>query len=124
MPPRKLDLAHAFGRIKEPWSPAVAADVNETQVKLAKLHGEFVWHAHPDDDELFLVVRGCLTIRFRDGDVLLEEGQLLRIPAGVEHQPVAREECHVLLVERASTVNTGDAPAGAMTREALPRLDD
>ena len=77
-------------------------------MKLAKLNGEFVWHSHEQEDELFLVVKGRLAIRFRDGDVHLDEGQMVIVPRGVEHQPVAESEAHVLIVEPRSTVNTGN----------------
>ena len=107
--PEPLDLAEAFGRIDEAWSPRVAATVNDTHVRLAKLRGEFVWHAHADEDELFLVVKGRLLMRFRDGDRWVEEGSMILVPRGVEHCPVAPEEAHVLLVEPADTVNTGSA---------------
>lgn len=119
--PRKIDLAEAFGRIPESWSPHVAGDVNDCQVKLAKLEGEFVWHAHEAEDECFLVVRGAFTMRFRAGDVELSEGQLLVVPRGVEHCPVAREECWVLLVEPGTTRNTGQH-VNERTRDVLERI--
>ncbi|MYB84620.1 MAG: cupin domain-containing protein, partial [Chloroflexi bacterium] len=83
-------------------------EVNDSYVKLAKLNGEFVWHSHEQEDELFFVVKGRLTIRFRDRDVHLEEGQMVIVEKGVEHQPVAESEAHVLIVEPKSTLNTGD----------------
>jgi mannose-6-phosphate isomerase-like protein (cupin superfamily) len=106
---RKVNLEETFARFQETWSPKVIADVNGHQVKLAKLKGEFVWHRHEQEDELFLVVRGHLEIRLRDGSISLDEGELAVVPRGVEHLPVADEGAHVLLVEPASTVNTGDA---------------
>ncbi|HEX6882954.1 MAG TPA: cupin domain-containing protein [Planctomycetota bacterium] len=120
--PRKLDLAEAFARFHEHWSPKVAGDVNDFQVKLAKLQGEFVWHQHEREDELFLVVKGRLTMRFRAGDVVLEPGQLLIVPHGVEHCPAADEECWVLLLEPATTLNTGDVESERTVRR-LERLD-
>ena len=103
-----IDLADKLSQFDEYWSPRVIGEVNDSYVKLAKLNGEFVWHSHEQEDELFLVVKGRLTIRFRDGDVHLEEGQMVIVPRGVEHQPVADSEAHVLIVEPGSTVNTGN----------------
>ena len=103
-----IDLAEKLSQFDEYWSPRIIGEVNETYVKLAKLNGEFVWHSHEQEDELFLVVKGRLTIRFRDGDVHLEEGQMIVVDRGVEHQPVAESETHVLIVEPRSTVNTGN----------------
>lgn len=92
------------------WSPRVAVDVDDYQVKLVKLRGEFVWHHHDEADELFLVIGGSLQLRFRDrDDVWLHEGELFVVPRGVDHLPVAPEECRVLLVERAEVQNTGSA---------------
>ena len=105
----KVNLARTLAAFDERWSPRVVAELNGQQVKLAKLEGPFVWHHHADEDELFLVVKGRLTLRFRDrDDVTLEEGELLVVPRGVEHLPVADDECHVLLFEPASTLNTGN----------------
>jgi mannose-6-phosphate isomerase-like protein (cupin superfamily) len=105
---KKVNLKETFARFQETWTPKIIADVNGHQVKLAKLQGEFVWHKHDDEDELFLVVRGKLEIRLRDGSVTLHEGELAVVPKGVEHLPVADEETHVLLVEPSSTRHTGD----------------
>ena len=112
MPPEKINLADKFDRISDHWSPRVAATLNGQQVKLAKLLGEFVWHRHEFEDELFLVIKGELTIEFRDGGVTLGEGEMLVVPRGVEHRPVAAQECHVLLFEPAGTLNTGDVRSG------------
>ena len=103
-----IDLADKLSQFDEYWSPRIVGEVNDSYVKLAKLSGEFVWHSHEQEDELFLVVRGRLTIRFRDRDVHLEEGQMVIVEKGVEHQPVAESEAHVLIVEPKSTLNTGD----------------
>ena len=105
---QKVNLAQKFDRISETWSPRIAAELNGQFLKLAKLEGEFVWHRHAQEDELFLVVRGELKLEFRDGEVTLEEGELIVVPRGVEHRPVAAREAHVLLLEPKSTVNTGD----------------
>ncbi len=116
----KVNLHDAFASFTETWSPRIAADIDEFQVKLAKLEGEFVWHDHPDADELFLVVRGSLQLRFRDrDDVWLNDGELFVVPRGVEHLPVAPAECHVLLLERAGVTNTGSA-GGERTADAKP----
>ena len=120
--PQKVNLAEKFGLFAEHWTPKVVGEVNGQQVKLVKLSGEFVWHAHEDEDELFLVARGVLRMRFRDGDVRLEEGELIVVPRGVEHLPVAEtEETWIMLVEPASTVNTGNA-GGERTVTELERL--
>ncbi len=107
-PIRKVSLAESFARFSDHWSPKVAAALNGQQVKLAKFLGPFVWHHHEHEDELFLVVRGSLRIEFRDQVVTLGEGELVVVPRGVEHRPVADEEAHVLLFEPASTLNTGN----------------
>ena len=104
----KVNLAEKFSLIKEYWSPKIAGQLNGQYVKLARLKGEFVWHQHPDEDELFLVIKGNLTIQLRDGDIALGEGEFFIVPAGVEHRPVALEEVHVLLLEPNSTLNTGN----------------
>ncbi|OGO13413.1 MAG: mannose-6-phosphate isomerase [Chloroflexi bacterium RBG_13_66_10] len=105
---QKVNLAEKFGRIRDYWSPKIAAQLNGQYLKLAKFKGEFLWHRHENEDELFLVTKGHLTIQFRDGDVVLGEGEFIVVPAGVEHRPVAAEEVHALLLEPISTLNTGD----------------
>ena len=105
----KINLADKFARFSGHWQPKIAAELNDSHVKLAKLQGEFAWHAHADEDELFLVVKGRLVILLRDGDLILEEGELAVIPRGVEHCPRADTEVWVLLLEPKSTRNTGDA---------------
>lgn len=102
-----IDLAKKLARFEERWSPRIVAELNGQQVKLAKLEGSFVWHSHVDEDELFLVLEGKLTIELRDGRVELGAGQMVVVPRGVEHRPVAEGEVHVLLFEPAGTVNTG-----------------
>ena len=104
----KINLADKLALFQEHWSPKIVGAVNDMHVKIAKLEGEFVWHHHDAEDELFLVLKGRLLMRLRDGDVWLEEGECLVIPRGVEHQPVAPEEVHVLLFEPAGTLNTGN----------------
>jgi mannose-6-phosphate isomerase-like protein (cupin superfamily) len=104
----KVNLADKFALFSDRWSPKIVGELNGQQVKLAKLLGEFDWHHHEREDELFLVVRGRLVIRLREREVTLEEGEFLIVPAGVEHQPFAAEEAEVLLFEPASTLNTGN----------------
>jgi len=104
----KVNLAAKFGQFSEQWSPKIVGQVNDMHVKLARLQGEFVWHHHDDEDEMFLVVKGHLTIRLRDRDIHLEEGEFLVIPHGVEHLPVAEEEAQVMLFEPVGTLNTGN----------------
>jgi mannose-6-phosphate isomerase-like protein (cupin superfamily) len=108
MIPEKVNLQGKFGLFADRWKPKIVGEVNDSHVKLVKLQGEFVWHRHEREDELFLVVKGRITIRFRDGDVRLEENEFLIVPKGVEHMPVAEEEAWVLLFEPKTTLNTGD----------------
>jgi mannose-6-phosphate isomerase-like protein (cupin superfamily) len=105
---RRINLTEMFERFDETWSPRIVGELNGQHVKLAKLKGEFVWHSHENEDELFYVVRGHLTMRLRDRTVELDEGDLFIVPRGVEHLPVAEQECHVMLFEPASTLNTGN----------------
>lgn len=104
----KVNLAQKLSLFHEHWSPKVVGEVNDCYVKLAKLQGEFVWHHHEDEDELFLVLKGRLLMRLRDRDIWLEEGEFLVVPRGVEHLPVAEEEVHLLLLEPRSTRHTGN----------------
>lgn len=106
--PAKVNLAAAFDSFSEHWSPRVAGELNGQQVKLVKFQGEFVWHHHEHEDELFLVHRGRFTMEFRDRRVELSPGEFLIVPRGVEHRPVAAEEVEVILFEPASTLNTGN----------------
>lgn len=106
--PEKIDLRQKLSLFDERWSPHVVAALNGQEVKLVKLEGEFVWHSHAEEDELFLVLEGTLRMELRDRIIELEPGQLLVVPRGVEHRPVAEGEVHVLLFEPAGTLNTGD----------------
>src|SRR5690606_5544516 len=108
---RVVNLAEKFAQIDEPWQPRIAGESNDTHVKLAKPHGEFVWHHHENEDELFDVVKGRLCIKLRDRDLWVGEGEFVIIPRGVEHKPVAEDEVHVLLLESRSTFNTGNVLA-------------
>lgn len=114
---RLVNLAEKLALIAEYWSPKTVGAVNDVHVKLVKLKGEFVWHAHDAEDELFLVLEGTLRMQFRAREVAIRKGEFLVVPRGTEHRPVADEEVHVLLLEPATTVNTGTA-GGGRTREA------
>ena len=105
--PDKINLRDKLALFQETWSPKIVGALNGQHIKLAKLAGEFVWHQHADEDEFFLVIQGRLTIRMRDRDIHLEEGECCIVPRGVEHCPVAEQEAHVLLFEPETTVNTG-----------------
>jgi mannose-6-phosphate isomerase-like protein (cupin superfamily) len=103
-----VNLAERFSRFQDLWSPKIVGELNDSYIKLAKLHGEFVWHQHEQEDELFLVVKGRLLIRLRDRDVLLNEGEFFVVPRGVEHLPIAEEETHIVLLEPKATLHTGE----------------
>jgi len=117
----KVNLAEKLGLFDEYWSPKIVGELNGQHVKLAKLKGEFVWHHHEAEDELFLVVKGQLVIKLKEKDVVLEEGEFFIVPRGVEHKPVAEEEVHVLLFEPMSTLNTGNV-RNERTVENLNRI--
>lgn len=104
----KINIAQKLSKINDHWSPKIIGELNGQHVKLAKLNGEFVWHHHENEDELFMVIEGNLKIEFRDKTVDLESGEICIIPKGVEHKPVAEKEVSVLLFEPASTLNTGN----------------
>ncbi len=119
---RKVNLSAAFARFSDPWSPKIAGDINDMQIKLAKFRGEFQWHHHDDEDELFLVHKGRMRMRFRDRDEIVEPGEFIIVPRGVEHCPAAlTEECEVVLIERNTTLNTGNVESERTVR-ALERL--
>ncbi|MBL8877217.1 MAG: cupin domain-containing protein [Phycisphaerae bacterium] len=113
----KVNLDHAFAGFSDHWSPRIAADLNGQQVKLAKFKGEFVWHSHEHEDEMFLVHKGSFTMEFRDKRVEVRAGEFLVVPRGVEHRPVAAEEVEVVLFEPASTLNTGNASDSRTVRD-------
>lgn len=119
---RPVNLADSFTRFSDYWAPRILGEVNESHIKLVKLKGEFVWHHHEQEDELFLVCRGRLCIRLREGDVRVNEGEFFIVPRGVEHCPVAEDEVHVLLVEPKTTLNTGNV-RNERTVAAPARLD-
>jgi mannose-6-phosphate isomerase-like protein (cupin superfamily) len=122
---KKINIASAFDRIPEAWSPHIAGRVNGQEVRLAKIDGAFEWHSHDGVDEAFFIVKGGFTMRFRDRDrdrdVAMGEGDFIVVPAGVEHMPVAEEECWIMMIASAGTLNTGEN-ASARTRHDLPEL--
>jgi mannose-6-phosphate isomerase-like protein (cupin superfamily) len=112
-----VNLAEKFVKIEDYWNPRLLGELNDFAVKAVKLKGEFVWHHHDIEDELFLVVRGTLRMRFRDHEALVCEGEFLIVPHGVEHQPVAEEEVQLVLLEPKSTLNTGNVTNERTVRE-------
>ena len=115
----KVNIAEKFGHISEYWKPYIAAELNGQMVKLDKLKGEFVWHHHDHEDELFLVVKGRFRMEFRKRHVWIEEGEFIVVPRGVEHRPVAEEEAWIVLFEPATTLNTGNV----QNERTLPELE-
>jgi len=103
-----INIIEKLGKFSDYWSPRVIAEMNDYQFKLVKLHGEFVWHHHPDTDEVFIVLDGEMAIEFRDGQVSMEAGDMFVVPKGIEHKPVAPSECKVMLIEPRGVVNTGN----------------
>jgi mannose-6-phosphate isomerase-like protein (cupin superfamily) len=108
MHPDKVNLVERFAHFSEHWSPKIVGELNDSYVKLVKFQGEFVWHHHENEDELFLVVKGQMLMRFRERDVWVNEGEFIIVPRGVEHMPLAPEECQVVLLEPRTTLNTGN----------------
>jgi mannose-6-phosphate isomerase-like protein (cupin superfamily) len=117
----KVNLLEKFGLFDERFHPKIVGDLNDHQVKLVKVLGDFVWHHHEKEDELFLVVKGRMRMGLRDGDVELSEGELFIVPKGVEHRPSADEECWIVLIEPGSTLNTGNV-VGEKTVAELERI--
>jgi mannose-6-phosphate isomerase-like protein (cupin superfamily) len=113
----RINLAEKLGRFDDRWNPRIIADLNDSHVKLVKVQGEFVWHSHADEDELFLVLRGTLTIELRDGSVTLGPGEMVVIPKGVEHRPTAAEEVHLMLIEPKGIRHTGDVESELTVHE-------
>lgn len=118
----KVNLAEKFSRFSETWSPKIVGEVQGMHVKIAKLKGEFIWHHHDDEDEMFFIVKGRLLIKFRDQDVWLDEGEFLVVPRGVEHCPVAEDEVHLMMFEPVGTLNTGNVADSDRTKTDLERL--
>jgi mannose-6-phosphate isomerase-like protein (cupin superfamily) len=119
--PEVVNLADKLGRFSDHWHPRIVGRYNGNEVRVSKLKGEFVWHSHAGTDELFLVLKGRLTIEFRDGARILEPGEFLVVPKGVEHRPVAGEEVELLIMDREGEPNTGET-VSALTREKLETL--
>ena len=117
----KVNLQTAFGRFSEPYAPKIAGQVNNMYVKLVKFRGDFTWHHHENEDELFFVVKGEFTMKLRDGDVHIGENEFIVIPRGVEHCPAAEEECQVMLFEPKTTLNTGNVE-NEFTHHTLEKL--
>jgi mannose-6-phosphate isomerase-like protein (cupin superfamily) len=114
----RINLSEKLSLFSEYWQPKIAGELNDSYVKLVKFKGEFVWHHHEAEDELFLVLKGRMLMRLRDGDIWVEEGEFIIVPKGVEHMPVAPEEVHVMLLEPKSTLNTGNV----RNERTLPEL--
>jgi mannose-6-phosphate isomerase-like protein (cupin superfamily) len=117
----KVNVAQKFDLFSDYWSPKIAAELNDSYVKLAKFKGEFVWHHHENEDELFFVTKGQLQIKLRDGEVRIGAGEFVVVPRGVEHMPVAEEEVHVILIEPKTTLNTGNV-VGEKTVARLEKI--
>ena len=105
---KKVNLNNKFSKFRKHWSPRVVAEMNDYQVKIAKIKGEFVWHNHKETDEAFIVMEGEMTLKFREGEVKLSEGELFVVPKGVDHKPCAEQECKILVIEPKGVINTGD----------------
>ena len=118
---QKINLGEKLSQIHDFWNPRIAGELNGQMIKLVKFHGEFVWHKHDNEDEMFLVLDGEFNMELRDKTITLRKNEFIIIPKGVEHRPVAPNEVSVMLFEPASTLNTGDT-RGAMTRETLERI--
>jgi mannose-6-phosphate isomerase-like protein (cupin superfamily) len=116
-----LNLSTKFAQISDYWNPRIAGEVNGQQIKMVKILGEFIWHKHDNEDELFIVVEGLLTMEFRDRTVEVRPGEFLVVPRGVEHKPVARVVTYMVLIEPASTLNTGNVQ-NERTRPKLDRI--
>ena len=115
---QKVNLPEKLEKIKDHWHPRIAGELNGQHVKLAKLKGEFVWHKHEEEDEMFLILEGHLRVEFRDHSVELDKGEFIIVPKGIEHRPVAENECSVMLFEPAGAINTGDKK-DELTRDEL-----
>lgn len=121
MKPEKVNIGEKLSKINDYWNPRIAGELNGQHIKLVKLKGEFVWHQHENEDEMFLVVNGILKIEFREQTVTLNEGEFIVIPKGTEHRPVAKNEVSVMLFEPVSTVNTGETES-EFTRKVLDKI--
>ena len=122
MPPQVTNLSAKLSAFTDQWSPKIIGEMDGFHFKLAKLEGDFVWHSHADTDEAFLIIHGQLRIDFRDGSTTLNEGEMLVVPKGVEHKPFAEGECHVMILVREGTVNTGSAAPNDLTADPDARV--
>jgi mannose-6-phosphate isomerase-like protein (cupin superfamily) len=113
---QKINFEEKFSEFAEHWSPRIVAELNDYQIKLAKLKGEFTWHEHKDTDEAFIVISGSMSIELRDRKIDLSAGEMFVVPKGVEHKPSSKEECHLMLIEPRGVTNTGEA-GGELTAE-------
>lgn len=122
MPVEKVALAEKFDSFTEQWSPKIVASVDDFDVKIVRIEGEFVWHKHDDEDEMFLVIDGTFDMHFRDNVVPLNQGEMIVVPKGIEHKPVAVSECRVMVLEKSGVVNTGDAAPSELTAGTGERI--
>lgn len=119
---KKVNIGEKLSLFSEHWTPKIVGELNDYHIKLAKFQGDFVWHKHDDTDEMFLVIDGSFTMKLRDGDIDIQQGEFIIVPKGVEHCPSAENEVQVMLFEKAGTVNTGDADESDVTLKELDRL--
>lgn len=119
--PQPVNIVEKLGQFSDHWNPRIVGRCNGNEVRIAKMEGEFTWHSHEGSDELFLVLSGDFAIEFRDGPVKLAPGELIVVPAGIEHRPVANGECAILMLDREGEPNTGGSPS-VYTRERLETL--
>ena len=118
----KVSIADKMTLFTEHWQPKIVGELNDYHIKLVKFQGDFVWHKHDDTDEMFMVIDGSFTMKLRDGDILIKQGEFIIIPQGIEHCPSAEHEVQVMLFEKAGTLNTGDAEENSKTASKLERL--
>lgn len=118
----KVSIADKMSLFTEHWQPKIVGELNDYHIKLVKFQGDFVWHKHDDTNEMFMVIDGSFTMKLRDGDILIEQGEFIIIPQGIEHCPSAEHEVQVMLFEKAGTLNTGDAEENSKTASKLERL--
>ena len=119
---KKVNIGDKMSLFNEHWTPKIVGELNDYHIKLARFQGDFVWHKHDDTDEMFLVIDGSFTMKLRDGDIDIHQGEFIIIPQGVEHCPSAENEVQVMLFEKAGTLNTGDAEEGEKTASELEEL--
>lgn len=120
--PDKVSISEKLSQFDDKWSPKIVGDLDDYHIKLVKIEGDFVWHSHEHEDEMFLVLDGAMDMDFRDQRVTLEQGEFIVVPKGIEHKPHAAFPCSIMLLERAGVVNTGDAPESGLTAGTGERL--